>query len=292
MRCVVVALFLHLGGASAWLWTTADPDDPENRLKVAIEAGDQPAQIKALSDLVVSQSAELRALKEKLAGDTATCADTSGGSQSCAGGGVNDITPAILRPFRQAEALMSHEKRVKQLIPQFRVAVGSQLSAIALSSAILDSNAPKVVVAADATGTLHVYDRHGALGLSQPHPDAEESQATELPAISSVAIGPRDDPFVAAATLGGEVLVYNLTLSNPRRSKPTALKLAARVAPLLDSSGVPIPVLAVEYHRRGARPMVVAGDAAGTVRLYFRNGTLRCTPNSQRTHRTKRLPHE
>jgi hypothetical protein len=78
--------------------------------------------------------------------------------------------------------------------------VGSPLTALAISTNILDKGVPRVVAAADASGTLHLYDREGELSLTQA--PTEQSSAAR---VSSIVIGAREDPFIATATSGGEV---------------------------------------------------------------------------------------
>ena len=78
--------------------------------------------------------------------------------------------------------------------------VGSPLTALAISTNILDKGVPRVVAAADVSGSLHLYDREGELSLTLP--PTEETSAAR---VSSIVIGAREDPFIATATSGGEV---------------------------------------------------------------------------------------
>ena len=145
-----------------------------------------------------------------------------------------------------------------------------------ISSSILDKNVPKLVVAAGASGALHLFDRNGSLTFEQPPDEAAG------PTVNTMVIGPREDPFVAVGTVGGSVLLYNLSLPRGRVGSRTAttetkLTLATRVEPMLDSSGAPVPILTMDTYMRGRKAMLAVGDASGAVRLVFRNGTHRST---------------
>ena len=145
-----------------------------------------------------------------------------------------------------------------------------------ISSSILDKNVPKLVVAAGASGALHLFDRNGSLTFEQPPDEAAG------PTVNTMVIGPREDPFVAVGTVGGSLLLYNLSLPRGRVGSRTAttetkLTLATRVEPMLDSSGAPVPILTMDTYMRGRKAMLAVGDASGAVRLVFRNGTHRST---------------
>jgi hypothetical protein len=147
---------------------------------------------------------------------------------------------------------------------------------VGISSSILDKNVPKLVVAAGASGALHLFDRNGSLTFEQPPDEAAG------PTVNTMVIGPREDPFVAVGTVGGSVLLYNLSLPRGRVGSRTAttetkLTLATRVEPMLDSSGAPVPILTMDTYMRGRKAMLAVGDASGAVRLVFRNGTHRST---------------
>ena len=105
-----------------------------------------------------------------------------------------------------------HRLRQPPLLPQ----VGSPLTALAISSGITEKgNVPRLVAAADTSGTLHLYDRAGGLSLSLPPEDgapattstraSPQTSAASPRTVVAITIGTREDPFIATATLGGEV---------------------------------------------------------------------------------------
>ena len=131
------------------------------------------------------------------------------------------------------------------------------------------------MVAADTKGTLYLYDRAGELSAQ-----LSAELGTSASTITSIAIGSREDPFVAVGTLAGEVRLYNVTLprlrssaKSPPTSQETTLTLAMTSPAQLDDKGKPVPVLAMETYMRGRRAMIAVGDGAGAIRLLNRNGT-------------------
>lgn len=250
-------------------------------LLCAASASANEKTVKALQATVAAQAVRLQALEAQLR--TGVCATPPKGSKQdrCMPLDV-DPEPELLA-FRAAERRRMVAKKQEQLTTIFNVSVGAPLTALAVSSALLDNkNVPRLVAVADASGTLYVYDRTGELSVTVPAL-SETSAAT----ISTIVIGPKEDPFVATGTLGGEVALYNLTLPRIRAASakpdapppppppPVSLTLAMRAPAQLDASGAPIPVLTLESYMRARKSLLAVGDASGALRLLHRNGSQR-----------------
>lgn len=241
-------------------------------------------EIKALQATVATQAARLQVLEQSLRTGVCLAPAKSGGSKLK---GSEACTPLDVDPepelaaFRAAERRRAAAKKQELLTTVFNVSVGKPITALAISSGLLDNKGvPRVVAAADTSGTLHIFERTGALALSLP-PSSETSASI----ISSIVIGPKEDPFVAAGTVGGEVTLYNLSLPRVRNAPsplgssppapPTTAKLAMRAPAQLDEHGQPVAILSMETYMRARKTMLAVGDASGALRLLFRNGTPR-----------------
>jgi hypothetical protein len=223
-----------------------------------------------LAQQVAQQSSRIRQLEAQL---------SKVGRGSCAAGADAEDPEPELRPFRILERQRAADKRQEQLLTLFNVSVGEPLTAVAISTNIVEKGVPKLVVGAGASGTLYLYDRNGTRSLTLPL-EGKPSKKAPAPDITALAIGPREDPFVAVGSRAGHVSVYNLTLPRAKvgsraATTETALSLATRVEPHLDASGKPVPVLTLDTYQRGRRAMLAVGDSEGSLRLYWRNGTQR-----------------
>ena len=233
--------------------------------------------LKGLSKLVAVQSARIQALEAQLK-KSAPCpaakVSRAKGASKCL---LSDSeSEPEIQAFRLHERQRAAAKRQALLTPVFNVSVGSPLTAIAVSTGMLDrKGVPRLVAAADSSGTLFLFDREGGLSYKLP-PSSESSAAV----VSSIVIGPKEDPFVATGTLGGQVFLYNLTLPRLGHSSTadsagapsTSLNLAMHTNVLLTPDGAPAPVRTLDTYPRGRRTLLVIGDDAGTVRLVYRNG--------------------
>ena len=258
-------------------------------LAAATPASASEKALKTLQATVAAQSARIQSLEAQLrTGVCATPPKPSGGKQSKAPERCVplDVDPEPeLAAFRAGERRRAAAKKQELLTTVFNVSVGKPLTALAISSALVDhKGVPRLVAVADASGTLHLYDRAGELAASVPAA-GETSAAT----ISSIIFGTKDDPFVATGSVGGEVALYNLSLPRLRSSPtpasggplppppPTTLTLAMRAPPLLDERGAPIPVLTLSSYLRSRRTLLAVGDGSGALRLLHRNGTQRAS---------------
>ena len=69
-----------------------------------------------------------------------------------------------LAPFRAEERRRAAAKKQDFLTQVFNVSVGAPLTALAVSSGMLDhKGVPRLVAAASASGTIYLYDRVGEL---------------------------------------------------------------------------------------------------------------------------------
>ena len=225
------------------------------------------SSVVALSQTLTAQAARIKALERQLA-------KLGSGGKSCASD-ADDPEPE-LHAFRVAERQKNAQKKQEELVQLFATHAGEPLSAVAVSSHLLEKSVPRLVVGGGASGALYLYDKNGTLALSLP-PDASLPAPS---AVSAVVIGPKEDPFVAIGTSGGEVLLYNLTLPRPAIGKrpasgTTSLTLAMRAEAQLDTTGAPTAVLTLDAYMRGRKAMLAVGDASGAVRLLWRNGTQR-----------------
>ena len=236
----------------------------------------QELDAKALAALVQAQSKQIKALEDKLSGLKRKVS----GKGSCAAGGDADDPEPEIYGFKLIERQRAAAKRQEQLTTIFNVTVGEPLTAVAISSSLLNKTVPKLVVAGGSSGALHLFDQKGDLSLEQPPPDDMPTGTSA----NAIVVGPKEDPFVAVATSGGSVLVYNLSLPRGKLRQgvreavtETKLALATRVEPQLDDHGLPVPIHCMDTYMRGRKAMLAVGDASGSVRLLFRNGTHRST---------------
>eukprot|EP00900_Chrysochromulina_parva_P020682 jgi/Chrpa1/3247/Chrysochromulina_OHIO_Genome00009094-RA len=258
-------------------------------LTAATPASASEKALKTLHATVAAQSARIQSLEAQLrTGVCATPPKPSGGKQSKAPERCVplDVDPEPeLAAFRAGERRRAAAKKQELLTTVFNVSVGKPLTALAISSALVDhKGVPRLVAVADASGALHLYDRAGELAASVP-----ATGETSAAIISSIIFGTKDDPFVATGSVGGEVALYNLSLPRLRSSPtsasggplppppPTTLTLAMRASPLLDERGAPVPVLTLTSYLRSRRTLLAVGDGSGALRLLHRNGTQRAS---------------
>jgi len=182
----------------------------------------------------------------------------------------------------------------ERLVPLFTASMGAPIRALALSRQIVFQGSPLLVAAADAKGNLWVYNRSGELQLTAPLGHAPHSP------IVGLALGSRDDPFVASATSDGQIRIHNLTL--PRllsRAAAAASALAGSsdvaevpaslsldVALRIPSSGddassslrkraLPAQIISLDSYTKDRRTQLLAIDAQGTVFTIARDGSVR-----------------
>jgi hypothetical protein len=181
----------------------------------------------------------------------------------------------------------------EQLVPLFTVSTGSPIRALALSRHIVYQGSPRLLAAADAKGNLWMFNRSGKVLLAAPLGHAPASSVVGL------AIGSRDDPFIASATMDGHIRIHNMSLPVPlRRSSsrfasssgasrtdqpeaPASLVLDVAtqilgVDPEDDSAArrPASPIVSLEVYTRRRKTQLLVTDARGTLFTVARNGTV------------------
>jgi hypothetical protein len=191
---------------------------------------------------------------------------------------------------------VNQEADSEGLVPLFTVSTGSPIRALALSRHIVHQGSPRLVAAADAKGNLWIFNRSGHVLLAAPLGHSPASRVVAL------AIGSRDDPFIASATADGHVRIHNMSLPVPvRRSVSTrfasssgagrldqaevpaslVLDIATQIS-VVDSAGdvparraaSPPPIVTLEVYTRRRKTQLLVTDARGTLFTVARDGTV------------------
>ena len=165
-------------------------------------------QVQQLAEMVGAQAARIaqleRALAAKPTKPTKPTPARKGTTAAVApAASLADLQPE-LQPFRLAEAQRALRRQQAQLVRVFRATVGAPITAVALSTALLEKSVPhlpRLAAAADSLGVLHLFDSHGEEVVRVPsgHPAGAQ--------IRAVLFGPKEDPFVATAATDGLVRV-------------------------------------------------------------------------------------
>ena len=247
-----------------------------------------------VTELLRAQASRITSLEAEVAKLTARAPKPGKGAELAKLADAVGETEAALHAFRLAERRRDSQRKLEQLAPLFSATLPAPVQALAVSTLITEKNAPRLVIAADARGSLHLLAaKTGEVVLSAQTAHAAGARVT------AVTVGTREDPFVATAATDGKVLVYNLTLPRAAPATPKkgaggastaaagrnwSLALAATIALPADPSAPPTkkgaapapPVAhALDVYLRGRKPMLVAGDERGAVHMVWRNGTAR-----------------
>jgi WD40 repeat protein len=173
---------------------------------------DLAAQVQELSKAVQAQTSRIAKLESQLAAQKKAAQVKQQCASSSAPSTGFDLQPE-LQPFRLAEAQRALQRQREQITSLYSAAVGTPLTAVALSSHLLEKNVPRLAAAADTSGVLRLFDRSGDEVTRVQTDHAAGSRVT------AVVFGSKEEPFVATAGTDGQVLVYDLSLPRPQRAK-------------------------------------------------------------------------
>lgn len=191
---------------------------------------------------------------------------------------------------------VNQESDSKRLMPLFTVSIGSPIRALALSLHIVYQGSPRLVAAADAKGNLWMFNRSGDVLLAAPLGHSPASTVVGL------AMGSREDPFIASATVDGHVRIHNMSLPLPSRLSVATRFAASSGAGRIDQAETPAslvldvamqipvvefaddasarraapapPIVSVEVYTRRRKTLLLITDARGTLFTVARNGTV------------------
>ncbi|KAL3899356.1 MAG: hypothetical protein SGPRY_012655 [Prymnesium sp.] len=241
----------------------------------------------ALSDAIAAQAQRIAALEKQLGRLSAQTCATPEPRGACAAHeeaiAWERQEPVELLPFRLQERRRAWQRQRELLSTLFNVTVGAPVTALAISTHLVEKGLPRFIMCADSTGSLHVFDREGKLLFSQPT-DLDGAR------ITAISIGTKEEPIVATAATDGQIRMYNMTLPRPARPVRSAKKgqdplptspavefelTAALTIPSETVNGSPIAIGSLELVLRGRRLLLLLGDAGGRIRTLHRNGTMR-----------------
>ena len=77
-------------------------------------------------------------------------------------------TEAALHAFRLAERRRDSQRKLEQLAPLFSATLPAPVQALAVSTLITEKNAPRLVIAADARGSLHLLAARARWCFARP----------------------------------------------------------------------------------------------------------------------------
>jgi hypothetical protein len=159
--------------AHAEAWGSSPKKETASKGPAAAEVCASPAagaddrltsQVQQLTEAVGSQAARIAQLERMLAAKPTKPAPAQKGAAAAApAASLADLQPE-LQPFRLAEAQRALRRQQAQLVRVFSATVGAPLTAVALSTQLLEKglpHLPRLTAAADSLGVLHLFDSDG-----------------------------------------------------------------------------------------------------------------------------------